>query len=104
MNDVVPPELLRRQYLQMMNPDRLALLSTDLLCPQRQSDIYESMFNESNLIYPPPERYRFRVLKKIVTVLEAAIEDPEEDVGFPFGSIFLGSIARLVMLVDFSQF
>lgn len=76
-----PVELLRRQYLQLMSPDMLTLPSSELRSPQMQSDIYESVFNQSNSRYPPAERYRFRVLKKIVTALEEAVEDPEEDVG-----------------------
>ena len=74
-------ELLRRQYLQCLDPESLTLPKPELLrLPEIQSRIYSSMFDESKLDYTPPERYRFRVLKGIIAALEKAIEDPEEDV------------------------
>lgn len=81
-NERIPPvELLRRQYSQCLDPENLALPKPEILrLPETQKRIYEDLFDESRLKYPPPERYRFRVLKKILAALEEAIEDPEEDV------------------------
>jgi hypothetical protein len=52
-----------------------------LLNPYVQEQIYRYMFEptQPNL---PPVRYRKRMLKTITERIEAAIEDPDEDVGF----------------------
>ena len=77
-------ELLRRQYLQMLEPDKLTLPSMEeLKSPQTQAHIFAAMFNSDNLSFMPPVRYQFRVLKNIIAALEQSITDPEEDVGFP---------------------
>lgn len=77
-------ELLRRQYLQMLEPDKLTLPGMEKLkIPQTQAHIFAAMFNSDNLSSMPPVRYQFRVLKKIIAALEQSITDPEEDVGFP---------------------
>ena len=82
MNIVAPVELLKRQYLQLTDPEELTLPRKEVLrLPDIQAQIYNDMFDESNIVYAPPERYRFRVLKRLVKALEDAIEDPEEDVG-----------------------
>lgn len=88
-------ELLRRQYLQLVDPNELAIPSIESLrLPDLQARIYDSMFNEANLPFSPPDRYRFRVLKRLVTAIEQAIVDPEEDVGFPsFSYSVLGVLA-----------
>ncbi len=87
MYKIEPVELLRRQYLQLMDPEQLTLPSKDLLrLPETQARMYSDMFNESKIFYPLPVRYRFRVLKRLVNALEDAIVDPEEDVCFPKSS------------------
>lgn len=79
-----PVELLRRQYLQSIDPERLTLPSMEhLRLPEVQDQIFHGMFDESRTTYMPPYRYRFRVLKRLVNALEEAIEDPEEDVRLP---------------------
>ena len=79
----MPVELLKRQYLQLIDPEGLTLPRREVLrLPETQVQIYNDMFDESRLAYAPPERYRFRVLKRLVKALEDAIEDPEEDVRF----------------------
>ena len=42
------------------------------------------MFKEGGPTFPPPDRYKLRVLKKLLESMEKAIEDPEEDVGHPY--------------------
>ena len=82
MTNIAPVELLKRQYLQLTDPEELALPRKEILkLPDIQAQMYNEMFDESNLTYVPPERYRFRVLKRLVKALEDSIEDPEEDVG-----------------------
>lgn len=77
-------ELLRRQYLQMLEPDKLILpCKEELRLPQTQAFIFATMFNSESISFVPPVRYRFRVLKKIITALEESIIDPEEDVRLP---------------------
>ena len=74
-------ELLRRQYLQLLDPDQLVLPKPEpLRDPQVQQDIYEALFNDAHVQYLAPARYRYRVLKRIVRAMEDAILDPDEDV------------------------
>lgn len=90
MNSIDPVELMKRQYLQLSDPDELGFPPQELLrWPGTQAQIYDAMFNESSSMYLPPKRYRFRVLKRIVSLLEQAIQDPEEDVGFCISYWFL---------------
>ena len=91
MNIIAPVELLKRQYLQLTDPEALTLPRKESLrLPDIQAQIYNDLFNESNIVYAPPKRYRFRVLKRLVKALEDAIEDPEEDVGaFSFSTFTL---------------
>ena len=82
MDIITPVELFKRQFLQLIDPDQLTLPCQELLrLPDTQAQIYSDIFDASNLIYVPPERYQFRVLKNLVKALEDAVEDPEEDVG-----------------------
>ena len=84
MAGVDPVTLLSRQYYQLIDPEKLILPAPHLLrLPEVQSQIYEHMFENGNVKWVPPERYTSRVLKKLLTAMEQAIEDPEEDVGFP---------------------
>ena len=77
-------ELLRRQYFQLWEPDKLTIPSMGIMrLSEVQASIFESMFREDNLKYTPPDRYKTRVLKKLVDLIERAVVDPEEDVGFP---------------------
>ena len=81
MNSLGPVELLKRQYLQLVDPEELTLPRKEVLrLPDIQAQIYKEMFDEDNITYAPPERYKLRVLKNLVKALEDAIEDPEEDV------------------------
>lgn len=65
-------QLLRRQYLQLVEPSNLSF-PTDpsiLRSPHFQASLYESLFapNQPNNT-SPPERYTARVLKKLITKL-----------------------------------
>ena len=83
MDIIAPVELLKRQYLQLVDPEEITLPRKGFLkLPDTQAQIYSDIFDESRGSYAPPERYRLRVLKRIVKALEDAIDDPEEDVGF----------------------
>lgn len=76
-----PVELLRRQYFQCIDPMLLSLPGAQSLKhPSNQHLIYQKLFNSSNIRFPPLLRYQFLVLKKIMTALEEAVDDPEEDV------------------------
>ncbi|KAL9638763.1 MAG: hypothetical protein Q9164_001353 [Protoblastenia rupestris] len=71
--------LLSRQYYQMVDPEQLTLPAPRFLrLPEVQRQIYKNMFDD-RMQWPPPERYKFRVLKRLVEAMEKAIEDPEED-------------------------
>ncbi|KAL8735356.1 MAG: hypothetical protein Q9166_000901 [cf. Caloplaca sp. 2 TL-2023] len=74
-------EIFRRRCMQMIDPEEINFPDKWFIkLPTTQAWIYENMFNKdaiSFLSYPP---YAFRILKKLVVILEAAIEDPEEDV------------------------
>ena len=85
--ELFPPKILKlkRQYLQLVEPEQLDLPAPKTLRLQNvQQGIYNSLFRPSNVPYPPPDRYKFRVLKMLMGKLEQAIVDPEEDVGFPY--------------------
>jgi hypothetical protein len=71
------------QYFQLIDPKSLAIPTPCILKrPSVQEQIYNEMFDEVSLSpIIPPASYRLRVLKSIVTRIEASEEwDPEEDV------------------------
>ena len=79
-----PVELLRRQYLQMLDHEQLTLPTIKMIKqPKVQAEIYDTIFREGCLPFPPPARYQLRVLKRLIKLLEMAVTDPEEDVCFP---------------------
>lgn len=78
-------ELLRRQYLQLIDPEQLQLPAMEILrLPEVQAKIFDDIFNDKFHSFLSPQRYKYRVLKRIVDAVELSIVDPEEDVGFPF--------------------
>jgi hypothetical protein len=82
--EYVRVQLLRKQYFQLLELPLLTFPPTEILIkPDIQANIYESMFNEENLQHPPPANYQIRVLKELLSRLENAITDPEEDVRRP---------------------
>ena len=75
-------DVLRRQYLQLVEPEQLALPPIEILrSPDVQASIFHRLFNDSHF---SNDRYKYRVLKRIVGVLEESIIDPDEDVGLPY--------------------
>ena len=76
-------EILKRQYLQLIDPEELRIPPYEILrLPETQAYIYSIMFEDSKYRFEPPEHYKFRVLKKLVNELEVSVQDPDEDVGF----------------------
>ncbi len=74
-------ELLRRQYLQLVDPDQLSLPSDSLFrLPEVQAQIFNTMFSQASNTIAPPDRYQFRVLKRLIVRLEQAVQNPENDV------------------------
>ncbi|CRG91541.1 putative protein YJR129C [Talaromyces islandicus] len=70
------------QYFQLIDPKSLAIPPPCILKrPSVQDRIYKEMFDEDSLSpIIPPANYRLRVLKSIITRIEASEEwDPEED-------------------------
>ncbi|KAJ5457185.1 hypothetical protein N7530_012459 [Penicillium desertorum] len=71
---------LAAQYFQLVELQHLALPPGPVLIqPAVQAALYERMFNE-NAVFPiPPDSYRSRVLKQILSRIEESITNPEED-------------------------
>jgi hypothetical protein len=93
--------LFRRQYLQLLDTQNLTWPSSDTLrSSQAQEWIYENLFQTDDIThFLPPERYRLRILKLLMSKIETSIVDPEEDVRkcwFSLSSaIFLISVSSL---------
>ncbi|KAI1472121.1 putative methyltransferase-domain-containing protein [Daldinia caldariorum] len=72
--------LLRRQYIQLFEPDFLAWPPAKFLKDADvQKWLYKHLFDPSRNQILPPEGYQLRVLKKLVTKLEKETENGEED-------------------------
>lgn len=72
-------ELFERQVLQLVDPKELQWPSGDSIRSlDAQERIYQRLFQSE---HPPPERYQLRVLKKLLSLVEESIVDPDEDVG-----------------------
>lgn len=91
---------LRRQFFQLVDPKELAAPPMETLkLSGVQAEIYATMFNEATCSFPSPDkRYKWRVLKKIVNLLEQSVIDPEEDVSsllssFSYAEPFLSSFS-----------
>lgn len=73
--------IFRAQYFQLSDPAQMRWPEAQLLKrSEAQAWLFEEMFDRDSIQYPPPERYQVRVLKQLVSVIENAIDDPEEDV------------------------
>lgn len=74
-------QLFKRQYFQLLRPELLTWPgATVLKMLEVQTWLFEQLFNVENVKFPPPERYQLRVLKKLMSKVESAINNPEEDV------------------------
>ncbi|KAI0131483.1 putative methyltransferase-domain-containing protein [Daldinia grandis] len=71
--------LLRRQYMQLFEPDFLAWPPAKFLKNEDvQKWLYKHLFDQSRNSRLPPENYRMRVLKQLITTVEKAIVDLEQ--------------------------
>jgi hypothetical protein len=74
-------QVLQRQYFQLVEPHQLRWPEDAILMrPHVQAWMFHEMFDAGTIKSPPPDRYQLRVLKLLVSKLERAINDPEEDV------------------------
>ncbi|KAF2497503.1 hypothetical protein BU16DRAFT_605982 [Lophium mytilinum] len=74
-------DLLRREYLQLVEIEHIRWPDAALLkTADTQAWIYEKLIDRDMLQSPPPDRYQVRFLKSLVSKIESAIEDPEEEV------------------------
>jgi len=69
----------KRQYLQLQGkiiyPENQFLQDSNF-----QEALYKDIFLEGALKHPPPNRYRLRILKKLLQRIEESITDWEEQV------------------------
>ncbi|TID14572.1 gb [Venturia nashicola] len=70
-------QLFNRQVLQLVDPKELQWPSSgSLRSLDVQSRIHQKLFQSE---HPPPQRYQLRVLKKLLSLIEDSIVDPDED-------------------------
>jgi hypothetical protein len=81
--------MLRRQYFQLVEPHQLTWPeAATLKSTPVQAWLFGNMFDPEQIKSPPPDRYQLRVLKLLISKLERAIENPEEDVRPPISSLW----------------
>jgi protein-lysine N-methyltransferase EEF2KMT len=75
-------QVFNRQYLQYVPTEDLRWPDGSILRSiYAQKWLFDNAFDTNGAIkYFPPERYQFRVLKKLVELIQGSIKDPEEDV------------------------
>lgn len=72
---------LQRQYFQLVEPHQLRWPDDEVLKSSAvQSWLFVNLFDPDTIKSPPPDRYQLRILKLLISKLERAINDPEEDV------------------------
>lgn len=79
-------QVLQRQYFQLVEPQNLRWPEDILKQSDVQAWMFREMFDAESIKSPPPDRYQLRVLKMLISKLERAIENPEEDVRLPISS------------------
>ncbi|OAK97144.1 hypothetical protein IQ06DRAFT_296350 [Phaeosphaeriaceae sp. SRC1lsM3a] len=72
-------QVLQRQYFQLVEPQNLRWPEDILKQSDVQAWMFREMFDAESIKSPPPDRYQLRVLKMLISKLERAIENPEED-------------------------
>jgi hypothetical protein len=81
-------QVLQRQYFQLVEPHQLRWPEDVVLMRSHvQAWMFREMFDAENIKAPPPDRYQLRVLKLLISKLERAFKDPEEDVRPPTSSL-----------------
>ncbi|RYP14746.1 hypothetical protein DL765_006161 [Monosporascus sp. GIB2] len=83
-----------RQYLQLER-DLDYPSSTVLQETHTQNVLYESLFADGAVAYPPPPRYRLRVLKELVKRIEASIDDWDQ---YGVSDDLMSSLSELLAL------
>ncbi|KAL8948406.1 MAG: hypothetical protein Q9222_005408 [Ikaeria aurantiellina] len=79
-HDQLQLEIFRRKFLQMEDITEIDFPSGEIIKPIAvQSWLYDCMFSKACVPSPPAARYSIRVLKKLINILEAVMEHPEED-------------------------
>lgn len=92
-------QVFRAQYFQLLDLVQMRWPEAQLLKrPDVQAWLFAEMFDRDSIQYPPPERYQMRVLKRLVSTIEQAIDNPEEDVCKPNSSPFIANVKRPVSL------
>jgi hypothetical protein len=97
-----------RQYLQQIQVEKLSFPPDSvLLDPAIQSQMFRYMFthhlmfpsSEDSAAFLPPASYQKRVLKELTRRLEAAIRNPDDEVGQfpPFFLYEYGGIRRVLL-------
>ncbi|KAL8896691.1 MAG: hypothetical protein Q9207_007590 [Kuettlingeria erythrocarpa] len=80
VNGQWPLEMFKRKYLQMEDPHEITYPPKELIKPPAaQRWMVDNMFDRRRIKFLPTARYTFRVMKKLLGILEEAMEDPEED-------------------------
>ncbi|KAL8750154.1 MAG: hypothetical protein Q9199_007250 [Rusavskia elegans] len=89
-------EMFRRKYLQMLDPDEINYpMEWFIKLPTTQKWIFDHMFNPEKMKVLPYPPYAFRILKKLLSVLEAAMDDPEEDeISDDLANCFAGMLVK----------
>lgn len=78
-----------RQYLQLEPSPRFPddhLLRQD----ETQDFLYKKLFAPDALTCAPPLRYQLRILKELVSRIEASIDDWDQHVSLTFPPLFFG--------------
>lgn len=69
------------QYFQLVDPWDLQYPAAEILkSPTTQKILFKQMFDEEKIDPVPPQTYRTRVLKTLISQLEQSLSDPDEDV------------------------
>ncbi|OJD34882.1 nicotinamide n-methyltransferase [Diplodia corticola] len=73
-------DVFRAQYFQLLDLAQLRWPEAQLLKrPDVQAWLFAEMFDRDSIQFPPPERYHMRVLKRVISTIEKAVDNPEED-------------------------
>ncbi|KAL9636709.1 MAG: hypothetical protein Q9204_002156, partial [Flavoplaca sp. TL-2023a] len=80
----------------MLDPDEINYpMEWFMKLPATQKWIYDHLFNEENVAIIPYSPYAYRILKKLMSILEAAMEDPEADeISDDLANCFADMLAR----------